>query len=61
MLIPPGQRIFENNSAENIYIQQAELNGENWTKFKFSHDAFSKGGELKLKLGNEPNKNWGLK
>ena len=49
----------ENNSEENFYIQQAELNGENWTKFKFSHDVFSKGGELKLKLGNTPNKNWG--
>tara|TARA_B100000809_G_scaffold141837_1_gene139399 strand:- start:31551 stop:33881 length:2331 start_codon:yes stop_codon:yes gene_type:complete len=51
----------ENNSAENSYIQQAELNGENWTNYKFPHDVFSKGGELKLKLGDKPNKDWGLK
>ncbi len=51
----------ENNSDENIYIQQAEINGENWTKFNFSHDIFAKGGSLNLKLGNKPNKNWGLK
>ena len=51
----------ENNSPENIYIQNAKLNGENWNSFKFSHEAFSKGGELRLKLGSSPNKNWGLK
>jgi len=51
----------ENNTAENIYIQKAELNDENWSNFHFSHEAFSKGGALKLKLGSEPNKNWGLK
>jgi putative alpha-1,2-mannosidase len=50
----------ENNSEENFYIQQAELNGENWTKFTFSHDVFAKGGKLNLKLGNTPNKNWGI-
>ena len=58
----PGDKFVittENNSIENIYIQSAELNGENWTDFSFSHDAFSKGGELKLELGNTPNKNWG--
>lgn len=50
----------ENNSEENFYIQQAKLNGKDWTKFNFSHDLFSKGGELKLKLGKNPNKNWGI-
>lgn len=50
----------ENNSTENFYIHSAELNGENWTSFRFSHEAFSKGGELKLKLDSEPNKKWGL-
>ena len=60
----PGDKFVitsENNSPENIYIQHAKLNGENWNSFKFSHEAFSKGGELRLKLGSSPNKNWGLK
>ena len=60
----PGDKFVitsENNSPENIYIQNAKLNGENWNSFKFSHEAFSKGGELRLKLGSSPNKNWGLK
>ncbi len=53
--------IAENNSDENIYIQQAILNGQDWMKFHFSHETFSKGGELKLVLGKEPNKEWGQK
>jgi len=51
----------ENNSADNIYIQQAKLNGKDWTKFSFPHELFAKGGKLHLTLGNEPNKNWGIK
>ncbi len=51
----------ENNSNDNIYIQQAELNGQNWMKYHFPHDVFSAGGELKLILGKEPNIRWGQK
>jgi hypothetical protein len=29
--------------------------------YSFSHEIFSKGGELKLLLGKEPNKRWGQK
>ncbi|MEQ8417075.1 MAG: GH92 family glycosyl hydrolase [Imperialibacter sp.] len=50
----------ENNSADNIYIQKASLNGKDWTKFSFPHEVFSQGGELKLTLGKSPNKAWGL-
>lgn len=50
----------ENNSKENLYIQQASLNGQNWNHFKFSHETFAKGGKLKLSLGKHPNKKWGL-
>ena len=46
----------KNNSKESMYIQEAELNGKEWNSFSFSHNVFSKGGELKLKLGNKPNK-----
>ena len=59
----PGDKFIittENSSEENIFIQHAKLNGENWRHFKFSHDIFSKGGELNLLLGSKPNKNWGL-
>jgi putative alpha-1,2-mannosidase len=49
-----------NNLPENNYIQGAELNGQNWTKFCFPHEIFAKGGSLKLTLGKQPNKNWGI-
>lgn len=51
----------KNNSVENMYIQSAKLNGKDWTNFQFSHDAFAKGGTLELELGNQPNKDWGIK
>ncbi|WP_236973525.1 GH92 family glycosyl hydrolase [Membranihabitans maritimus] len=50
----------ENNSPENIYIQNAELNGDALNKFWFTHKEFSKGGRLKITLGKEPNKEWGV-
>jgi predicted alpha-1,2-mannosidase len=53
--------ITENNSADNIYIQQAYLNGDEWVKYHFPHEVFAKGGDLRLILGNEPNRNWGRK
>jgi predicted alpha-1,2-mannosidase len=49
-----------NNSAANIYIQQAKLNGENWNRFWFPHETFKKGGVLEIWLGATPNKNWGV-
>ena len=50
----------KNNLPENNYIQRAKLNGENWTKFYFSHDTFSKGGKLTLTLGRNVNEKWGV-
>ena len=49
----------ENYSEENKYIQSARLNGENWDKPWFSHDAIKNGGNLVLIMGNLANKNWG--
>ncbi len=49
------------NSKENMYIQQAKLNGQAHDQFWFTHDVFQKGGELEIWLGNTPNKNWGTK
>ena len=50
-----------NNSEENCYIQKAMLNGEELEQCWFRHEEFSKGGVLELWLGDEPNKNWGIK
>ncbi len=49
-----------NNTPENVYIQSASLNGRPWNSFRFSHEAFEKGGVLELVLGKEPNTAWGL-
>lgn len=49
----------KNNSAENIYIQSAKLNGEDWNKCFFRHNDYAQGGKLEITLGKEPNKSWG--
>ena len=48
-----------NNSADNCYIQKAELNGTDWIYAQLDHVDFAKGGTLDLWLGNMPNKSWG--
>ncbi len=58
----PGEKmeiVCQDNSAENRYIQSAELNGEDWQSFQIPHDRFVKGGTLELELGPTPNKEWG--
>jgi predicted alpha-1,2-mannosidase len=50
----------ENNSKENMYIQQAFLNDNPLNTFWFRHKHFAEGGTLKLILGNKPNMNWGI-
>lgn len=50
----------ENNTKDNVYIQKATLNNETLDTFWFRHEDFSKGGCLKLILGNKPNENWGV-
>lgn len=49
-----------NNKPENMYIQSATLNGENWDNCWFYHSIFEKGGTLSIKLGEQPNKQWGI-
>ncbi len=46
-----------NNSPENIYIQQIELNGRKFTSGAITHNDIMKGGHLKMVMGNKPNKN----
>ncbi len=50
--------IAKNNSAENKYIQSAELNGQPLNKTYFSHEDILNGGTLTLVMGNRPNKTW---
>ncbi len=48
------------NSAENMYIQKAQLNSENWDDVWLRHADFREGGSLDIWLGSEPNKQWGI-
>lgn len=51
--------VAHNNSATNMYIQSATLNGKPWNKPWFSHADIVAGGKLVLTMGPAPNKTWG--
>ncbi|WP_073166768.1 GH92 family glycosyl hydrolase [Tangfeifania diversioriginum] len=53
--------ITSRKNQDDIYIQKAWLNGEEWNDFQFPVSVFLEGGKLELELGAEPNKKWGLK
>ena len=48
-----------NTSRTNKYIQSATLNGKQLDKPFIQHDVLMAGGELVLKMGDRPNKEWG--
>jgi predicted alpha-1,2-mannosidase len=50
-----------NNSATNVYIQKATLNGKPLNKPWFTHADLLKGGTLTLQMSDRPNKLWGSK
>lgn len=50
--------VAENNSAESLYIQRAQLNGKELTRSWFTHADILAGGELRFVMGNKPNKEW---
>ena len=61
--LPQGKQFTikaDDNSAENIYIQSATLNGEDYNKCWIDYKDLVKGGVLELKMGATPNKRWGL-
>lgn len=61
--LPNGKQFVitaRNVSDKNIYIQSARLNGKEFNRTTISHDEILKGGELKLLMGPEPNKQWGI-
>ncbi|HLP18760.1 MAG TPA: GH92 family glycosyl hydrolase, partial [Chitinophagales bacterium] len=47
------------NQKENVYINSARLNGNNFTKSFLTYSDIANGGVLELNMGSEPNKNWG--
>ena len=48
----------QNNSAQNMYIQSVAINGKPLNKPWFYHRQLIAGGNLLLKLGPKPNKQW---
>lgn len=59
----PGKKFVievKNNSAKNVYIQSARLNGNPLNTYYFPHTEFAKGGVLEIELDPEPNKQWGV-
>lgn len=51
--------VAKNNSATNVYIQSATLNGQPFTRSWISQDEIAAGGKLVLQMGPNPNKEWG--
>jgi predicted alpha-1,2-mannosidase len=52
--------VAKNNSAKNVYIQSASLNGKPLNRCWLNYSEITAGGTLELVLGPEPNKQWGL-
>ena len=52
--------IAKNNSAKNIYVQSARLNGKPYTKSYIDFADIHRGGTLELTMGAKPSK-WGFK
>lgn len=50
----------ENNSKDNIYVDEVTLNGENWDKNFIKHSTIINGGELNFKMTDTPNKKRGI-
>jgi predicted alpha-1,2-mannosidase len=50
--------VAENNSAENLYIQSAQLNGKELTRSWLTHAEVTGEGELVFRMGSSPNKEW---
>ncbi len=60
--LPGGKKFVvetKNNSAENMYIQSASLNGKPYTKTYFTHKDLMKGGKLVFVMGAQPNHKYG--
>ena len=47
------------NSAKNVYVQSATLNGRPLNEARLFHDDVVQGGRLVLHMGSKPNEKWG--
>ena len=52
--------IAHNNSINNVYIQKALLNGQEYNKCYLDFADIAAGGTLELFMGDKPNVEWGL-
>ncbi|KEO75582.1 hypothetical protein EL17_00375 [Anditalea andensis] len=52
--------LVQNNSPQNIYVQEMNLNGNPYTKNYFHHADLMKGGKLEIVMGPEPSTRWGV-
>jgi predicted alpha-1,2-mannosidase len=50
-----------NNSKENLFVKNIQLNGKEWDKNYITHETLLKGGELNFNMTNTPNKTRGTK
>jgi predicted alpha-1,2-mannosidase len=51
--------IARNNSAENVYVQSAKLNGKPLQRAWITHNEIIAGGRLEFMMGAQPNYTWG--
>jgi predicted alpha-1,2-mannosidase len=51
--------VAKDNSAENIYIQSATLNGKPLNRAWLTHEELVEGGKLEFVMGPKPNIDWG--
>jgi predicted alpha-1,2-mannosidase len=59
----PGRNftvVAHHNSATNLYVQSAKLNGKPLARAWLRHREIVAGGKLELFMGAEPNKSWGV-
>jgi putative alpha-1,2-mannosidase len=51
--------LARHNSAQNLYIQSAKLNGKTLARAWITHAEIVQGGTLEFIMGSTPNKEWG--
>ena len=51
--------VARNNSAQNVYVQSAKLNGQPLDRAWIRHAEIVRGGTLEFVMGSTPNRDWG--
>ena len=47
-----------NNTRDNVYINAASLNGQNWNKSYIDFDSIQAGGKIEFEMSEQPNLKW---